>query len=288
MIVLHARAELDALLAGRRRAVVPTMGALHDGHAALVRRAVSDAPTRPCIVTVFVNPTQFDDPSDFARYPRTLDADAALCAAAGALCVFAPAVGEVYPPALSLDDTPIPAVATSPRLEDAHRPGHFDGVCRVVRRLFDLTRPDVAYFGEKDWQQLEVVRAMTAALSMPIEIIGVPTVRAPDGLAMSSRNRFLTPDERARATCLRRALDAANEQAAPAAAEAAMAALLRAAGARIDYAVVRDASTLLAPMPRAPCRAVIAARLGAVRLLDNAPWEPPRLSGGLARPIPNV
>jgi pantoate--beta-alanine ligase len=258
---------------------VPTMGALHEGHFTLVREAAKLASTLPArtpvVVSVFVNPTQFNDPGDLDRYPRTLEADARGCAAAGADAVFAPPVDVIYPPGEPAPAPSLPDVATRPGLEDARRPGHFAGVCQVVSRLFALVRPSAALFGEKDWQQLQVITAMVREGALPVRIIPVPTVREPDGLAMSSRNVFLTPAERPRAAALWKALRAAGAQPTPAAAETAMAATLTAAGLEIEYAVVRDAATLLpvtSASPAAPARALIAVRLGAVRLIDNAPW----------------
>ncbi len=260
--------------------LVPTMGALHDGHASLIRRAVTEARTRSltggCVVTIFVNPTQFNNPSDLARYPRTLDADLAICEAAGAAAVFAPNEADIYPRDTPIVVPPLPSVATQPALEDAFRPGHFSGVCQVVARLFDLTRPRAAIFGEKDWQQLQVIRAMTTALALPIDIIPAPTLREPDGLAMSSRNRFLDPASRTRAVAISRALREAGREPTPAAAEARLRQVLAAApGGPIEpeYAVVRDADSLGPTQhPHSPCRALIAAQVGTVRLIDNAPW----------------
>ncbi|HZW06291.1 MAG TPA: pantoate--beta-alanine ligase [Phycisphaerales bacterium] len=262
---------------------VPTMGALHDGHATLVRSAarVRDAaPTGgpPVVVSIFVNPTQFNDATDLARYPRTLDADLAVCHRAGADAVFIPEPETVYPPDHAVAVPPLPAAATQPRLEDALRPGHFEGVCQVVARLFDLVKPSAAFFGEKDYQQLAVVRAMTAALLLPVEIVPVPTVREHDGLAMSSRNRFIPADKRARAAAISRALCEASSAAcsSPSSAESAMRRVLLDAGfsdADIQYAVVRDAETLSAPAQGRPARALIAASLPPVRLIDNAPWH---------------
>jgi pantoate--beta-alanine ligase len=264
--------------------LVPTMGALHAGHAALVRQgAATGGVGVPVLVSVFVNPTQFNDPADFARYPKTLDADVALCAEAGARAIWAPGVEDVYPPGrevavgVGVGVGDLPAVATTPGLEDAHRPGHFAGVCQVVRRLFDVVRPRAAVFGEKDWQQLAVVRAMVAmdreaGVERPDIVAGV-TVREPDGLAMSSRNRFLTAADRVRGLSLSRALARAASIADPGAAESAMRETLRAAGVEPEYAVVRDAATLLAPVLGRPVRRLIAAKVGgvgAVRLIDNA------------------
>lgn len=255
---------------------VPTMGALHEGHATLIRTAAAAAAGADVTVSIFVNPTQFDDPSDLSRYPRTLEQDLDLCRRAGATVVYAPGVHDVYPPGVDLPPTPIPDQATMPGLEDGLRRGHFAGVCQVVRRLFDLVRPHAAYFGEKDWQQLQVIAAMTSALSLPVRIVPVPTVREPDGLAMSSRNRFLSADDRRRGLSLSMALCEARRASSPQGAETIMKAVLQQAGVTPDYAVVRDAATL---MPReaggpGPMRALIAARVGAVRLIDNAAWVP--------------
>lgn len=260
---------------------VPTMGALHEGHAALIRAARERAgPAGRVVVSVFVNPTQFNDPADYERYPRTLDADAALCEEAGAGCLFAPERDAVYPPGAPATAPALPPVATEPGLEDRFRPGHFAGVCLVVRRLFDLVRPSVAVFGEKDWQQAAVVKAMAARDTPEIEIATWPTVRESDGLAMSSRNRFLTPRDRRAALSLSAALRAAGAERSPADAEAAMRRVLAGAGVRVEYAAVRRAESLLpfaAPAsPRAagdpPGRALIAGVVGAVRLIDNAAW----------------
>lgn len=278
MRIVRSAAELGGPSAvGGETVFVPTMGALHAGHAALVTRGAAEARARGlrggCVVSVFVNPTQFDDPRDLERYPRTLDADAALCQAAGAQVLYAPPVADVYPPGVAIPAPPLPEPAAGRGLEDAARPGHFAGVCQVVRRLFDLVRPAAAIFGEKDWQQLVVIAAMTRRDGLGIDILPGPTVREPDGLAMSSRNRFLGPDDRARALSLFRALRAAARVDSPAAAEAQMRRELIEAGVdRIDYAAVRDAVTLGPARVGSPCRALIAARVGAVRLLDNASW----------------
>jgi pantoate--beta-alanine ligase len=266
--------------------LVPTMGALHDGHFGLVRAARAMAEReglRGVAVTIFVNPTQFNDPADLARYPRTLEADAAGCATAGADIVFAPGPDQVYPPGEPVPVPPLPDVATRPGLEDAARPGHFAGVCQVVSRLFDLTSPAAAIFGEKDWQQLAVIRAMTFAQGRPVRIVPSPTARDADGLAMSSRNAFLTPADRPAARALWAALRAARREPSPAAAQEAMRRTLLDAGidgSRIEYAVVRDAATLMpidaaaTPEPARPMRALIAARVGSVRLIDNDAWSP--------------
>lgn len=264
-------------------AFVPTMGALHEGHAALVRQAAAIAAERalPGVsVSIFVNPTQFDDPRDYERYPKTLDADVALCVAAGATVVLAPEVAAVYPTPESRArpaEHNLPRVATAPHLEDAHRPGHFAGVALVVARLFEMCGCSVSVFGEKDWQQLQVIAAMVRDRGLPVEVVPGPTVREPDGLAMSSRNRFLSPDERMRAREISRALEAAGRLEDADEAERVMHRMLREAGIIPDYAVVRDAATLERHGPArasqgGPWRAIITGRLGSVRLLDNAPW----------------
>lgn len=182
----------DARKQGKSVGLVPTMGALHDGHASLVKRSVKDNDVT--VVSVFVNPTQFNDKNDLKNYPRTLDSDCALLESCGADYVFAPSVEEMYP----TPDTrqfEFPPVSTV--MEGKHRPGHFNGVCQVVSRLFYITRPDRAYFGEKDWQQIAVVKAMVRSLQLDVEIVECEIVRESDGLAMSSRNTLLADNERA-------------------------------------------------------------------------------------------
>ncbi|CAG0950331.1 pantoate--beta-alanine ligase [Phycisphaerales bacterium] len=255
------------------------MGALHEGHASLVRQGAAlarDLGAWGCVVTVFVNPTQFNDPADFARYPKTLDVDLAICQGAGAAGVFVPGVEEVYPRGREEGVPVLPAVATRPGLEDRHRPGHFAGVCQVVKRLFEMTRPRAAVFGEKDWQQLQVVRAMTGMLGLGVEIVAGPTVRESDGLAMSSRNRFLGPADRRRATALSRGLRAALGASTPDEAERVMGEVLGSEGVEAEYAVIREAETLTRPAESvgARWRALVAARVGSVRLIDNGAWRP--------------
>ncbi|MBX3385054.1 MAG: pantoate--beta-alanine ligase [Phycisphaeraceae bacterium] len=262
---------------------VPTMGALHEGHAALIRHArrlaaANEGQSRPAVVvSVFVNPTQFNDPADLERYPRTLEADAALCERAGADVVFAPGVGTVYPGGVSREGSRVslPAVATEPGLEDAHRPGHFAGVCAVVSRLFDLTGAARAVFGEKDWQQLQVVRAMTRMEGREVEIVASATVREADGLAMSSRNRFLSEAERRIAPVVHEVIRGAGMFEEPGAAEAFMRERLERSGFGVEYAVVRCAESLmpLGTGSQEPARALVAARLGSVRLIDNDAWR---------------
>ncbi|HWA67505.1 MAG TPA: pantoate--beta-alanine ligase [Mycobacteriales bacterium] len=271
VVVASSRAQLRtarAALPGRV-AVVMTMGALHDGHAQLMDVAREHADH--VIVTIFVNPKQFGAGEDLDRYPRTLDADLVVCAAHGADVVFAPAVEEVYPA-----DEQVPAVSAgvlATVLEGAHRPGHFDGVVTVVSRLLDLVRPDVAVFGEKDAQQLAVIRRMVAAQGRAVEIVGVPTVREPDGLAMSSRNRYLSAGERAAALSLSKALAAGVErqaEGAEAVLDAAHAVLDAAPGIVVDYLAIVDTETWQPPRDRTRFgKILVAARVGGTRLIDN-------------------
>ncbi|MDQ0795696.1 pantoate--beta-alanine ligase [Streptomyces sp. B1I3] len=211
--LLSTAGELHTLgrPAGARRAVVMTMGALHDGHATLIRTARAAAgPGGQVVVTVFVNPLQFGEAADLDRYPRTLEADLAVASEAGADAVFAPSVDEVYPggePQVRITAGPM-----GERLEGAARPGHFDGMLTVVAKLLHLTRPDAAFFGQKDAQQLALIRRMVRDLNFGTDIVAVPTVRDPDGLALSSRNRFLSADERRTALTLSRALFAARDR----------------------------------------------------------------------------
>jgi pantoate--beta-alanine ligase len=276
-LVVGSRAELaralgDLRARGGRVALVPTMGALHEGHASLVRAARASAgPDDAVVVSVFVNPMQFGPGEDLDRYPRTFDADLAVCAAEGADVVFAPSVEEVYPggePQVTLDPGPLGSV-----LDGESRPGHFRGVLTVVAKLFGLVRPDVAYFGQKDYQQLVLVRRMAADLCLPVDVVGAETVREPDGLALSSRNRYLSPDERHAALALSRAL-AAGRDAEGYGAEAVLEAareLLRepdAEGVDVDYLQLTDPG--LGPAPDAgEARLLVAARVGATRLIDN-------------------
>ena len=207
-IVDLQNALFDERKAGKSVGLVPTMGALHEGHASLVRRSVKD--NNVTVVSVFVNPTQFNDKNDLNHYPRTLEADCRLLEDCKADYVLAPAVEEMYP----TPDTrqhEYPPVSTV--MEGAHRPGHFNGVCQVVSRLFYIVRPDRAYFGEKDWQQIAVVKAMVRHLQLPVQIVECPIVREEDGLAKSSRNTLLAPDERAIAPAIYKALKDSKEYA---------------------------------------------------------------------------
>lgn len=255
--------------AGQSIGVVPTMGALHEGHLSLVRAAKAGCDR--VIVTLFVNPRQFNNPEDFAKYPRTEHQDAALLAPLGVDALFVPEADEVYPP----DHATVISVSgvTGP-LEGAHRPGHFDGVATVVTLLFNMTRADRAYFGEKDWQQLQLVRRLVADLKMPVEIVPCPCVRAPDGLALSSRNQRLSPEARARAAVLPQALFAAAAQIgggvpAETALRDAEAALLAGGVGPVEYLALRDAETLAPPRSGRPARLLVAAWLDGVRLIDN-------------------
>ncbi|MFI9308067.1 pantoate--beta-alanine ligase [Streptomyces triculaminicus] len=273
--------ELHALPRTGRRAVVMTMGALHEGHATLVRTARElVGGDGQVVVTVFVNPLQFGAGEDLDRYPRTLDADVEIAREAGADAVFAPSVDEVYP-----GGEPQVRVSAGPmgeRLEGAFRPGHFDGVLTVVAKLLHLTAPDVALFGQKDAQQLALIGRMARDLNFPVEIVGVPTVREADGLALSSRNRYLSAADRTTALELSRALLAAHNvvELGPAAVRhAAHVVLHEAAGmtppADLDYLALVDPSdfTEVADDHTGPAILAVAAKVGTTRLIDNVPLE---------------
>jgi pantoate--beta-alanine ligase len=248
-------------------ALVPTMGALHEGHLTLVRAARERAGS--VVVSVFVNPTQFGPGEDFDRYPRTWDADLAALAEEGADVVFHPPVDEVYPPgAVGVTVHPGPLGDV---LEGAVRPGHFVGVLTVVAKLFGLVRPDLALFGEKDYQQLTLIRAMARELALGVEVVGVPTVREDDGMALSSRNRYLAPEQRTTAATISRALRAgadAGPQGADAVLAAAAAVLAEAPDLLQDYLALTDPD--LGPPPTAgAARLLVAARVDSTRLIDN-------------------
>lgn len=272
--VIRPLAELSALVRGWKAAgetigVVPTMGALHEGHLSLVRAAKAGCDR--VIVTLFVNPRQFNNAEDFAKYPRTEHVDAALLAPLSVDALFVPDAAEIYPP----DHATVVSVSgvTAP-LEGAHRPGHFDGVATVVTLLLNMTGADRAYFGEKDWQQLQLVRRLVADLKLPCEIVPCPCVRAEDGLALSSRNQRLDPEARARAAALPQALFAAARAIeAGGQVEAALAdarAGLDAAGiGPVDYLELRDGESLGPARPGQPARLLVAAWLDGVRLIDN-------------------
>ena len=256
--------------AGERIALVPTMGALHEGHLALVRLARAEC--ERVVVSIFVNPTQFAPNEDFSAYPRTLDEDLAKLAGLADL-VFTPAADEMYPPG-SATTVSVAGPATV-GLEDRFRPTHFAGVATVVAKLLVQTLPDVAIFGEKDFQQLKVIARMARDLHLPVSILGGATMREPDGVALSSRNRYLSPAERAVAPRLHHALQegaaAIRAGAAPAEAAAEAAAALAASGFAVDYVAARDAETLepVASPAAGPVRLLAAARLGRTRLIDN-------------------
>ena len=248
------------------------MGALHEGHCALIRRGVLTG--HPVVVSIFVNPSQFAPHEDFSRYPRPLDADLAAAEAAGAAAVFVPTMETVYPADDPPATPPLPSVATAPGLEDHWRPKFFAGVCRVVARLFDLVQPSHAVFGEKDWQQLQVLTAMVQAdtTRFPLHIISGETVRDADGLALSSRNAYLRGDQRQRALALHRAMQIAQSVPDVPEAQQAMLTELAAAALDVQYAVIRNAATLEAPSdPHAPRRALIAGSVDSIRLIDNGP-----------------
>lgn len=276
MKILRTPEELTPF---HRGALVPTMGGLHKGHLTLARAASETG--LPVVVSVFVNPKQFEEAVDFDRYPRDVESDAAMLEPMGVSVVFAPSVDTVYPPGAPPSPVVVPPVADGPGLEDAYRPGHLAGVCQVLWRLFELARPAVAVFGEKDWQQLQLARAVAAqiadATNEPFDILPAPTVREPDGLAMSSRNRFLPPHDRAAAAAISQALTLAGGIDDASQAEDAMRAHMEGQGLNVEYAVVRDAESLLTPAAGRPARALIAARLGEVRLIDNADWPPAML-----------
>lgn len=279
-VLARSREDLDRLLAeartsGLRVGFVPTMGALHEGHASLMGVARERVGDGVVVVSVFVNPMQFGAGEDLDRYPRTLDADLELCKREGVDVVFAPSVDEVYPdgePQVQVDPGPMADL-----LEGRIRPGHFRGVLTVVAKLFGLVRPDLAVFGQKDYQQLVLIRRMVRDLCQPVEIVGAETVREEDGLALSSRNAYLDADERDRAAALSRTLLAA-QLAAPegydAALDAARAELRAAPGVDLDYLEITapDLADLPDPVPAGtPARILIAARVGTTRLIDNAP-----------------
>ena len=256
-------------------AMVPTMGALHDGHLTLVRTALEQADR--VVASVFVNPTQFGPNEDLSRYPRQEAKDAESLDGVGCHLLFAPKVEEMYPDGFA---TTVSVKGVSAPLEGVCRPGHFDGVATVVSKLLLQCQPDIALFGEKDWQQLAVIRRMARDLDLPVQIQGVPTVREADGLALSSRNAYLTPQDRAIAPALHRALQAVAEgvRAGKSPAELchrAAADVIAAGFASVDYIEVRDAEDMSPVETLArPARVLAAARLGTTRLIDNIGIEP--------------
>lgn len=276
MRVVHSPAEVqriagEASASGKIVGVVPTMGALHEGHLSLVRTAREECDL--VIVTVFVNPTQFGPAEDFEKYPRSLDQDTALSEAAGADLVFAPSAADMYPPAYQN------YVETGPlaeRLCGASRPGHFRGVATVVLKLLNLTRAARAYFGEKDYQQLRVIQQMASDFNLPVVVVPVPTVREADGLAMSSRNRYLAADERRAALVLKQSLDLAaeswarGERGPEALGDSVRGVIESEPLARVDYVEVVDPATLQPAVEGAPQVLIaLAVFIGAARLIDN-------------------
>ena len=276
MLIARTLDELRAACAALRAkapalALVPTMGALHAGHRALVRAGVESGAATAA--SVFVNPLQFGASEDLSRYPRDEAGDLALLEVEGCALAWVPDLATMYPPG---EATTITVAGPAERWEGDARPGHFRGVATVCAKLFGQVRPDRAYFGEKDWQQLQVVKRMVADLLLPLEIVGIETVREPDGLALSSRNRFLSESERTLAPALiRTMLDVAGElrpgrPAGPVLAEAR--ARLSALGFDVNYLALVDSSSLLPlPIPAPGARLIAAARIGTVRLLDNIP-----------------
>jgi pantoate--beta-alanine ligase len=276
-MVARSVAELRRVVAGWRAAgervgLVPTMGALHAGHLALV--AAAQAECRRVVVSIFVNPKQFGPREDFSAYPRPEADDLAKLSRAKADLVYIPAVAEMYPPGFA---TTITVGGPSEGLCGAHRPGHFDGVATVVAKLLIQAAPDAAFFGEKDYQQLMVVRRMARDLNLPVEIVGVPTVREADGLALSSRNVYLSAEERRVAPNLNRAMREAAAAIARGGAPAAILAraivALGEAGIVVEYLELRDAANLapLSDTPTQPARLLAAVHLGRTRLIDNIP-----------------
>ena len=271
-IAMACKACDAARSAGRTVGFVPTMGAFHDGHVSLMRRARDERDA--VVVSIFVNPLQFGPGEDLSRYPRDEERDLSMAGELGVDVVFAPNIQEMYPagePAVSVDPGPL-----GDRLEGAVRPGHFRGVATVVAKLFEVVGPSTAYFGEKDAQQLAVIRHMVRDLSFPIDVVGCPTVRELDGLAMSSRNAYLSPVQREAAGCLFLALSEAAEMARDGERDAArlVAAMAREIGAtpeaRIDYAAVVDEERFEeVGTISGPARALVAAKFGETHLIDN-------------------
>lgn len=276
MIVESLPSEVRSIVRNARRngnsvGCIPTMGALHQGHVSLVERARAECDF--VVATIFVNPIQFGPNEDFSKYPRTLEADLELCRNAGADLIFTPQTASMY---TSQAQTIVRVTKLASVLEGAHRPGHFDGVSTVVTKLFNITEPDRAYFGQKDFQQQLIIRQMVMDLDQPVEIVTCPIIREPDGLAMSSRNRYLSADERSRAGQLSKVLRIAMQMAedatmGPEKIAARMADSLNSSGGiELQYAVVADVDTLelLSERPETGV-ALIAARVGTTRLIDN-------------------
>ena len=253
--------KTDDLIPFRGCAFVPTMGALHDGHLSLILEAKKTG--KPVVVSIFVNPKQFAPEEDLDKYPRNLEQDCEFAKNAGSDVVFAPDVETMYP--TEPENIPLPMAATEPKLEDACRPTHFRGVCVAVARLFDLVQPDITVFGLKDYQQYLVIKQLISQEGQRwknLKIIGAEIIRDVDGLAMSSRNAYLTTDQRSQALGIHKAIHCTSEQ--------AIKETLDDYGLEVEYAVIRDAQTLLSPIDDKPTRALVAARLGHIRLIDNA------------------
>lgn len=273
--IAELRSAVAALRADGPVALVPTMGALHAGHMALVAEARLRA--KHVVVSIFVNPKQFGPNEDLAAYPRRLSSDSAMLTEGGAAILWLPDIETMYPEGFA---TSIAVSGVSEPMDGAARPGHFDGVATVVAKLFNQVRPDVAVFGEKDYQQLAVIRRMAADLDMGIDIVGVSTQRDADGVALSSRNAYLTEEDRVHARALPRALGEAaiaieQGQEPAQAIEVAKAAILKAGFESIDYVDLRDAETLaLDPAADRPARLLVAARIAGTRLIDNLAIKP--------------
>ncbi|KZB56794.1 pantoate--beta-alanine ligase [Thalassospira xiamenensis] len=284
---VHSVAELRAVIAqwraeGLRVGLVPTMGALHAGHISLTEHIRNHADR--VVVSIFVNPTQFGPNEDFGAYPRTLPDDQKMLDAAGVELCFAPSVEEMYPEGFATRVSVDGSLTNV--LCGAARPGHFDGVAQIVTKLLLQTLPDSAIFGQKDYQQLMVIRRFSTDLNIPVEIIGAPILREEDGLAMSSRNRYLTPDERAVAPTLNRVLSEIVKAAASGAEIGPLLArghedILRAGFSPVDYLEIRDANTLELVIKHvtSPSRVFVAAHLGKARLIDNHAIEPAHIAG---------
>jgi pantoate--beta-alanine ligase len=247
------------------------MGALHEGHASLLRQARAE--TGFLVASIFVNPTQFGPTEDFARYPRSVPEDLAMCAAAGVDLVFAPAQETMYPPGFRAT---VEVAGLQDVLEGASRPGHFRGVCTIVLKLFNIVQPDRAYFGQKDAQQARIIQQMVRDLDVPVRVVVCPTVREPDGLALSSRNRYLVPAQRRHAAALHQALQAARarldsgERDPEVLRQLLVERIAATPGAALDYAAVVDADTLAPPdRVHGPTLLALAVRFGATRLIDN-------------------
>jgi pantoate--beta-alanine ligase len=279
MEIVKTIADARALRAKLGRlALVPTMGALHAGHLSLIAHAKNNAPR--VAVSIFVNPTQFGPREDYTKYPRPVESDLEKCEQAGVDFVFAPPPGEIYPPGCA--DVVVDLPSLSLVLEGKHRPGHFKGVCQVVAKLFNIITPEVACFGQKDYQQLRIIQAMTESLNMPIDVIACPTVRDPDGLAMSSRNMYLSPEERQRGLAISRALMLAYAEFKSGIRQAnrltaTMQKVLLEQHLNIDYVAAVDPVTFKpAEKVEGPTLLAIAARVGNTRLIDNVVIAPPK------------